>query len=866
MRLQGDSVQGNGAGIDASSASTNLSAVPAESASAAETPAADDWAKAKIEYTVTADSYGRYVTDKANPMLVKSIVDVFGTQLTSDDYDVLYFQDNGKDAGVPDAGDTVVSNLSSDNGAFGGYPTVDGNYFIVVFKAGELDRLISANKWSDDFNGWTYHADIANAAQQTQLFRVSCASENPFEGAFAYEVGAEADDFSDVTFKFDGGNHKVAFAANGKKLVDAAQDGNAAAIATGEDYIVKWTEYAGAQAPKWNAAEGYYDEYVLQAGDYAATIYDNDGHQAVVEFTVDPIDLSKDAVTLPTVDTDYDDAVAKVYVNGEPVDTTSVSKIGDYLALEAVSYEDVSGKVTSYPTALNGKGIYSFKASAKELADGKANNNVVGGPVDVSGCIVTTAVEFTYGVDTFANAFASPFVVSTGVVFNPALIKADPATADFDYTVTKDGVEVETYTEPGEYVLTVDSPVTAGFKTGGHETATFTVVAAPAKNYTFYAQVDGKALSETFPYTGEAYVPTVAVVDEKGAKAVEGEDYTVRYELDGEAVESMVEADVYTVIVDYADERITDGEFQFTISKAPVVVAKADRYVHAYTGEAVAPTFTGNTKADWTGLSLALSADNAVVTYQKWAGKYVVDEATKQPTEKLDWTGATAVAAKDLKEVGVYKATVKVPASNKNFKDADDVATAVFEISKTAGFSDVAADAWYADDVYKAAELEYMKGIAEGIFAPENEMTRAEFAKLVFNMAGNTDKSGVEYPTQFTDVPANAWYAQAVEWAARYGIVNGTSETTFAPNETISREQIAAMFYRYAGNGAEADLSALDQFEDADQVSGWAKEAMAWAVENGYVNGVSDTALAPAETATRAQIAAIAVRVQPEAL
>ena len=144
-------------------------------------------------------------------------------------------------------------------------------------------------------------------------------------------------------------------------------------------------------------------------------------------------------------------------------------------------------------------------------------------------------------------------------------------------------------------------------------------------------------------------------------------------------------------------------------------------------------------------------------------------------------------------------------------------------------------------------------------------MTRAEFAQLVFNMAGGKkDTVGKEYPTQFADVPANAWYAQAVEWAARYGIVNGTSETTFAPNETISREQIAAMFYRYAGNKAQADLAVLDQFADAESVSDWAETAMAWAVENGYVNGTSETTLAPAETASRAQIAVIAVRIQPD--
>ena len=159
-----------------------------------------------------------------------------------------------------------------------------------------------------------------------------------------------------------------------------------------------------------------------------------------------------------------------------------------------------------------------------------------------------------------------------------------------------------------------------------------------------------------------------------------------------------------------------------------------------------------------------------------------------------------------------------------------------------------------------------MNGVAEGIFAPEQAMTRAEFARVVANMAGVQPNTDVEYPTQFTDVPANAWFAQAVEWASRYGIVTGTSATTFDPYGTITREQIATMLYRYAGNNAQADASVLDQFTDASQVSDWAKTAMAWAVEEGYMNGKGANDLQPQATATRAEIAALAVRVQPEAL
>ena len=96
--------------------------------------------------------------------------------------------------------------------------------------------------------------------------------------------------------------------------------------------------------------------------------------------------------------------------------------------------------------------------------------------------------------------------------------------------------------------------------------------------------------------------------------------------------------------------------------------------------------------------------------------------------------------------------------------------------------------------------------------------------------------------------------------------MNGTSETTFDPEGKISREQIATMLWRYAGNGATADQAVLDAFVDGDEVSEWAADEMAWAVEHGYMNGRGNNDLQPQGTATRAEIAALAVRVQPEAL
>ena len=113
---------------------------------------------------------------------------------------------------------------------------------------------------------------------------------------------------------------------------------------------------------------------------------------------------------------------------------------------------------------------------------------------------------------------------------------------------------------------------------------------------------------------------------------------------------------------------------------------------------------------------------------------------------------------------------------------------------------------------------------------------------------------------RFADVAADAWYAEAVAWAYENGIVNGVSDSRFAPDAAITREQLVTILFRRAGDGARADLSV---FPDAGEISGYARDAMSWAVARGLVNGVSRDGAAllfPRGGATRAQVAAILMR------
>ena len=130
---------------------------------------------------------------------------------------------------------------------------------------------------------------------------------------------------------------------------------------------------------------------------------------------------------------------------------------------------------------------------------------------------------------------------------------------------------------------------------------------------------------------------------------------------------------------------------------------------------------------------------------------------------------------------------------------------------------------------------------------------------ILYRLAGQPAVSG-DLP--FTDVESGTWYTDAVLWAAQNGIVNGVSETEFAPGEDITREQLAAILYRYAAyQGYDVSQRAdLSGFGDASSISGYAQEALSWAHAQGLVLGFEDGSLRPQGTASRAQIAAVLMR------
>ena len=170
-------------------------------------------------------------------------------------------------------------------------------------------------------------------------------------------------------------------------------------------------------------------------------------------------------------------------------------------------------------------------------------------------------------------------------------------------------------------------------------------------------------------------------------------------------------------------------------------------------------------------------------------------------------------------------------------------------------FADVPASAWYYNAVEYVYENGLMSGVSGGRFAPDDTLTRAMLVQTLYAMEGRPASASAG----FADVASGDWYASAVNWAAANGVVSGVSETGFGPNNALTREQLALILYRFAQyKGYDVTgTSDLAAYADGSSVSSWAAEAMGWAVDAGLISGVGGNQIAPTGTASRAQVAQI---------
>ena len=178
-------------------------------------------------------------------------------------------------------------------------------------------------------------------------------------------------------------------------------------------------------------------------------------------------------------------------------------------------------------------------------------------------------------------------------------------------------------------------------------------------------------------------------------------------------------------------------------------------------------------------------------------------------------------------------------------------------------FTDVPDTAWYSEAARYVRERGLMDGTGGGAFSPDSPMSRGMLVTVLYRMEGSPAAGSVT----FADVPDGRWYTHAVAWADENGIVNGRGDGSFGPNDPVTREQMAAILYRYAGykGYAVTSLGAVSAFPDGDEVSPYAADAVGWAVGSGLLRGTGGDMLAPAGGATRAQAAAVLMRLREDA-
>ncbi len=241
-------------------------------------------------------------------------------------------------------------------------------------------------------------------------------------------------------------------------------------------------------------------------------------------------------------------------------------------------------------------------------------------------------------------------------------------------------------------------------------------------------------------------------------------------------------------------------------------------------------------------------------------GKVTVSSATvrKGTSVTITSTPDEGYRVADVKVNGVSYGkgnVITVPSVNENL-----TIEVVFKEKWDCPFADVNEEDWFYDTVERAYKQGLMNGVSDTLFAPDGNITRGMFVTVLYRMDGEPTAS----EPNFVDVPVNEYYANAVSWANANGIVYGVSETEYAPNDNITREQMAAILHRYAKyKGYDVSVGEdtnILSYKDFDKLSEYAIASMQYAVGSGLIKGRTESTLNPQDNATRAEAATILIR------
>ena len=403
-----------------------------------------------------------------------------------------------------------------------------------------------------------------------------------------------------------------------------------------------------------------------------------------------------------------------------------------------------------------------------------------------------------------------------------------------EYTVT---ISPKPVIQAGEYTVTIEDKEGGNYKVY-ETTVNFTIV--PETRTSSHANTPAAVSvpKNTSVSNGTAStVLTAAAGNELVDKAVadQSKNIVIRQEIGGDVTKAEVSIPASAV---GRIKNETDAALTISTPIADVTIPNAALDTLSAAGGTVSIT---TEKVGNNTVVLTLTADG------NDAGKIPGGLTLTVPVEDAG-PGTVAVL---VYEDGTREIIRKSVAENGEVRIPLDGSATVEIVDNSKEFTDVPAEGWAADAVAFASAHELFNGTSEATFSPENPMSRAMLATVLYNLDGNPDESLTE--DVFSDISGDSWYASSVSWAAANGIIGGYGDGQFGPDDSVTREQFAVMLWRYAGS-PEADEQTLN-FTDADKASSYAVQALYWAAANGIMSGYGDGQLDPSGQATRAQAA-----------
>lgn len=405
--------------------------------------------------------------------------------------------------------------------------------------------------------------------------------------------------------------------------------------------------------------------------------------------------------------------------------------------------------------------------------------------------------------------------------------------------------------------------------------ASYTYTPSAAGTYTLvFKASDGKAESPEYKFiltvidpnakSSDAGVASVKVAGVEAAAGTAENSYSVTLPAGTE-----VTADSFEITLSDSKATLTgpakgeDGVWTFTVTAEDGVTSKTYTVTVSFT-EAPKSNDAGVSSITVAGFKAVAGANNSYTVTVPYGtvvktGSFVI--VTRHPRATVSALTNTrniwsfTVTAEDGVTTAVYTVTVNTAALPEPITPGVDNKKPASKPEVKLPFTDVSTSDWFYDDVAFVYENGLFSGTDSRSFSPNASMTRAMLVTVLYRLEGEPTVTG---RSSFTDVRSGAYYEKAVIWAAANGIVTGTDSTSFSPGAKVTREQLAAILYRYAQyRKLDTDASAkLNSFTDADSVSAYASEALGWAVSESLINGASGK-LMPKGDATRAQVAAI---------